>query len=158
MRAIGDSDTKGVAASRYLFDIAEELRARGFVCETATPHGAPAAWISTAAGVGPVDLVAMTTHGRSGPKRWLFGRVAESVVASSPVLVLVERAWQPIRREPLLADQPTLLVPLDGSAQCRGQRPSAPLLQIKRLAHSVGHRRLWIEATAVRTPTRSTEI
>jgi nucleotide-binding universal stress UspA family protein len=115
MRAISDSDTKGVAA-RYLFDTAEELRARGFVCETVTPHGSPAAWIAAEAGVGPVDLVAMTTHGRSGPNRWLCGSVAESVVASSPVPVLLERAWQPIRREPLLADQPTLLVPLDGSA------------------------------------------
>ena len=114
MRAIKASDTKGVAA-RYLFDTAEELRARGFVCETVTPHGSPAEWIAAEAGVGPVDLVTMTTHGRSGPGRWLFGSVAESVVASSPVPVLVERAWQPIRRESLLTDQPTLLVPLDGS-------------------------------------------
>ena len=30
MRAIGSSDTRG-AAARYLFDTAEELRARGFV-------------------------------------------------------------------------------------------------------------------------------
>jgi hypothetical protein len=70
------------------------------VCETVTPHGSPAAWIAAEAAVGPVDLVAMTTHGRSGPNRWLFGSLAESVVASSPVPVLPERAWQPVRREP----------------------------------------------------------
>jgi nucleotide-binding universal stress UspA family protein len=31
------------------------------------------------------------------------------------VPVLVERAWQPVRRELLLSDRPRLLVPLDGS-------------------------------------------
>lgn len=117
MRTIGEGD-EGTAA-RYLSDIADELRGRGFVCVTVTPRGAPARWIAAEAGVG-VDLVAMSTHGRSGPSRWLFGSVAESVVASSPVPVLVERAWQPIRRELFVSDQPTLLVPLDGSsfAEC----------------------------------------
>ena len=115
MRAIDSNDTRGTAA-RYLFDTAEELRARGFVCQTVTPCGPAEAWITAEAGVGTVDLVTMTTHGRSGPNRWLFGSIAESVVAHSPVPVLVERAWQPIRREPLLADQPKILLPLDGSA------------------------------------------
>jgi nucleotide-binding universal stress UspA family protein len=117
MRTIGESDDG--AAARYLDDTAKELRGRGFVCETITPRGSPAGWIASQAGV-DVDLVVMTTHGRTGPSRWLFGSVAESVVASSPVPVLVERAWQPIRRELLLTDRPTLLVPLDGSsfAEC----------------------------------------
>jgi len=114
MRAVGESETKG-RATRYLFDTAEQLRARGFVCETVTPRGSPAEWIVAESAVGTVDLITMSTHGRTGPGRWLFGSVAESVVAGSPVPVLVERAWQPIRREPLLSDQPTLLVPLDGS-------------------------------------------
>ena len=114
MRAIGSSDTRGTAA-RYLFDIAEDLRAGGFACQTVTSSGSAEAWITAQAAVGTVDLVTMTTHGRSGPSRWLFGSIAESVVAHSLVPVLVERAWQPIRREPLLADQPKILLPLDGS-------------------------------------------
>jgi nucleotide-binding universal stress UspA family protein len=114
MRAITEHDSQGVAA-RYLFDTAEELRGRGFVCETVTPVGSAAAWVVAEASVGAVDLVAMSTHGRTGPGRWLFGSVAESVVASSPLPVLLERAWQPIRRELLLAEQPKFLVPLDGS-------------------------------------------
>ena len=31
----------------------------------------------------------MTTHGRTGPGRWVFGSVADSIVAASPVPVLV---------------------------------------------------------------------
>jgi nucleotide-binding universal stress UspA family protein len=59
-----------------------------------------------------VDLVAMSTHGRSGLDRLRFGSVAESVVRRAPVPVLLVRgiaAWDPggINR---------ILVPVDGSA------------------------------------------
>lgn len=37
------------------------------------------------------DLIAMTTHGRSGVDRWLFGSVAESVLRNARVPVLLQR-------------------------------------------------------------------
>jgi nucleotide-binding universal stress UspA family protein len=37
------------------------------------------------------DLIAMTTHGRSGPSRWVFGSVTAKVLRSSPVPLLVRR-------------------------------------------------------------------
>lgn len=37
------------------------------------------------------DLVAMTTHGRSGVSRWAFGSVAEHVVRQCPCPILVKR-------------------------------------------------------------------
>jgi nucleotide-binding universal stress UspA family protein len=57
----------------------------------------------------------MATHGRTGPGRWVLGSVAEAVVASSMVPVLVQRGWQPLFGEPLLNDMPKIIVPLDGS-------------------------------------------
>ena len=39
-----------------------------------------------------VDLIIMSTHGRSGPSRWAFGSVAEKVVRHAPCPVLVVRA------------------------------------------------------------------
>jgi len=115
MRAVAETEARP-AAERYLNDTALELRARGFACDTAAPVGSAAGWIVEEAEERQVDLVVMSTHGRTGPGRWLFGSIAESVVASSPVPVLVARAWQPARRGPRLAERPTLLVPLDGSA------------------------------------------
>jgi nucleotide-binding universal stress UspA family protein len=115
MRAVAETEARH-AAERYLNDTAFGLRERGFDCFTATPVGSAADWIVAEAESREVDLVAMSTHGRTGPGRWLFGSIAESVVASSPAPVLVERAWQPIRREPMFTERPTLLVPLDGSA------------------------------------------
>jgi nucleotide-binding universal stress UspA family protein len=37
------------------------------------------------------DLIAMTTHGRSGPSRWVFGSVTAKVLRSSPIPMLVLR-------------------------------------------------------------------
>ncbi|HBP22723.1 MAG TPA: hypothetical protein DEA08_33700 [Planctomycetes bacterium] len=44
------------------------------------------------AATGSADLVAVATHGRSGPKRWLLGSVAESVLRRCARPLLVVRA------------------------------------------------------------------
>jgi nucleotide-binding universal stress UspA family protein len=59
------------------------------------------------------DLIVMSTHGRGGLGRWLYGSVAEQVLRQSPVPVLLisatcDRIWTP---ESTLR----VLVPLDGS-------------------------------------------
>jgi len=46
-----------------------------------------------------IDLVAMTTHGRTGPSRWIFGSVAAKVVRASPVPLLVVRRTEPVAPE-----------------------------------------------------------
>lgn len=51
--------------------------------------GSPADEIVRAAQEQGVDLVALATHGRSGPKRWLLGSVAESVLRRAPCPVLL---------------------------------------------------------------------
>jgi nucleotide-binding universal stress UspA family protein len=38
------------------------------------------------------ELIAMSTHGRSGPARWIIGSVAERVVRAAKVPVLLVRA------------------------------------------------------------------
>jgi len=103
-------------AERYLDDVATWIREGGFVCETVVPYGHSAECIVDQARISHADLIVMTTHGRTGPGRWIFGSVTESVVANSPVPVLVQRAWEPKFGGPLWSDTPALLVTLDGSA------------------------------------------
>ena len=103
-------------AEMYLLHLATNLRMRGFTCETVVRYGHAAECVAESARTRQADLVVMATHGRTGPGRWLFGSVAEAVVAASPVPVLVQRAWQPLLGEPLLDNTPKLIVPLDGSA------------------------------------------
>jgi nucleotide-binding universal stress UspA family protein len=50
--------------------------------------------ISAAARESDADLIAMTTHGRTGLRRLLFGSVAEAVPRTSHVPVFVLRAAQ----------------------------------------------------------------
>ena len=51
--------------------------------------GAPPAGIVTTAVDGDIDLIVMSTHGRSGLTRLLYGSVAEAVLRGSPVPVLM---------------------------------------------------------------------
>lgn len=53
--------------------------------------GDPSEEILNAANEKGADLVAMTTHGRSGPSRWVFGSVAAKVLRSASVPLLVIR-------------------------------------------------------------------
>jgi nucleotide-binding universal stress UspA family protein len=103
-------------AQDYLTQTADALTERGYECQTLVPFGHPAECIVEQARLDNVDLIVMSTHGRTGPGRWIFGSVAESVVSKSPVPVLVTRAMLPFHREPFLPEEPRLVVPLDGSA------------------------------------------
>jgi nucleotide-binding universal stress UspA family protein len=104
-------------AEAYLAEVATRLTGRGVPVEVGCRHGrSVASRIVREVGVRHADLIAMTTHGRTGPGRWLFGSVAERVIASSPVPVLVDRGWLPRSRELLLEDGPRVLVTLDGSS------------------------------------------
>lgn len=42
-----------------------------------------------------VDLLAMTTHGRSGASRWWFGSVAEAIVRAAPCPLFIQRVGGP---------------------------------------------------------------
>lgn len=58
--------------------------------------GNPSQEILKATEEGKIDLVAMTTHGRSGPSRWMFGSVAAEVLrASAAPLLVVRRSANP---------------------------------------------------------------
>jgi nucleotide-binding universal stress UspA family protein len=103
-------------AEHYLERIAASLRERGLSCETLFPYGHAAECIADEARRRGAELIVMATHGRTGPGRWIFGSVTESLVASSSVPVLVQRSWQHIFGDPLWRVQPELLVTVDGSA------------------------------------------
>ncbi len=103
-------------ADLYLEQVAARLREAGFTCETVVPQGQPKACIVDQARTRHADLIVMATHGRTGPGRWIFGSVAEAVVANSPGPVLVQRSWQPLFGGQPWDERPELLVTLDGSS------------------------------------------
>jgi nucleotide-binding universal stress UspA family protein len=60
--------------------------------KSAVRYGHAAEEILDHARVSGADLIAMSTHGRSGLRRWVLGSVAETVTRHAPIPVLLLRA------------------------------------------------------------------
>jgi nucleotide-binding universal stress UspA family protein len=80
-----------VEARRYLDEMAKRLEARGLRVRTVLGLGTPADEVLATAKTEKADLIAMTTHGRRGLWRAALGSVAEEVLRSAPVPVLMVR-------------------------------------------------------------------
>jgi nucleotide-binding universal stress UspA family protein len=88
---VEDVQARGMDAEEYLAPIAAELRGKGVRVRTLVRRGEPAAEIVEAAREADADLIAMTTHGRSGLGRLLFGSVAEAVLRRAELPVFLMR-------------------------------------------------------------------
>jgi nucleotide-binding universal stress UspA family protein len=95
--------------------MARHLAQQDLDVEVAVPHTPPDKGILAEIDSHKVDLVVMTTHGRTGLGRWLYGSVAEAVLRHCPVPIWLVRAWAPVQPKVFEQPQPRLLVPLDGS-------------------------------------------
>ncbi|SRR5579884_313220 len=101
-------------AEAALAAVAERLRRDGLAVDTAVYYDEAATAIADAAHYRHADLIVMSTHGRTGLGRWLYGSVADRVLRRAEVPVLLipatcERVWAG-------AGALRVLVPLDGSA------------------------------------------
>ncbi|MCB0064038.1 MAG: universal stress protein [Caldilineaceae bacterium] len=94
----------------YLAQKCQELQQLGYRVQIHQLEGDAALAIINVAKEVHAQLIAMTTHGRSGIRRWTLGSVAERVLHETDLPVLLVReettAKGPVKR---------LLVPLDGS-------------------------------------------
>jgi nucleotide-binding universal stress UspA family protein len=89
-----DQEASRIDAEEYLAPIAVELRRKGVQVRTQVCRGQPAEEIVAAARETSSDLIAMTTHGRSGLGRLLFGSVAEAVLRESGLPVFLMRVTE----------------------------------------------------------------
>ena len=76
------------AARSYLDRIANNLKKEGINTNIYVVEGQAADEILDYVKENKIDLVVMSTHGRSGIARWTIGSVADKVVRHSPVPVL----------------------------------------------------------------------
>lgn len=79
-------------AREYLTNVAQKLREEGFQVETLVLRERAPEGIVKASEEQNADLVVMTTHGRSGLSRWVFGSVAEKVLRLVRCPLLLVRA------------------------------------------------------------------
>ena len=85
-----DEQTLGLARD-YLERVTKGLQETGIDVETVVRRGVPHAEIVDYADHNDIDLIVMTTRGRSGLTRWLMGSVADRVVRGASVPVLLVR-------------------------------------------------------------------
>lgn len=86
-----EDDTRIDALKDELAPLAQELQGLGYQVKVEADLGHAADAIIERTRANDIDLIAMTTHGRSGITRLLFGSVAEQVVRHTSVPVLLIR-------------------------------------------------------------------
>lgn len=121
-----DLDASRETAESYLAELKKALVAQGLDVECHTRMGPPAETLLAFARTEDIDLIAMSTHGRSGIGRWVYGSVADKVLrgAETPVfLVRVSGGEWPVA----VAGYHCLLVPLDGSGLAELALPFAAI-------------------------------
>ncbi len=84
-------------ATEYLEQVAQHLRDKGLTVRSQVLAGPAARALLSLAHETPQNLIAMTTHGRTGLSRWMMGSVASTLVRRSGVPVLVLPAGLPAR-------------------------------------------------------------
>jgi nucleotide-binding universal stress UspA family protein len=78
-------------AEEYLHGLEERLKAKGFKVDSHVRYGDDAEEILDHAAQKDISLIAMSTHGRSGVKRFLLGSVAEKLLRYSPKPIFLVR-------------------------------------------------------------------
>jgi len=104
--------SRSFEAGLYLKSVRKRSLPTTIEVETAVLSGPAAQTIITYAQENGVDLIVMTTHGRSGLTRWSFGRVTEKVLRRAPCPTVILRSEQELAPEHIQR----ILAPLDGSA------------------------------------------
>lgn len=110
-------DAHESTATTYLHGIEKSAVLSGIRTETMVLTGSPALAILDAIVLRRIDLVVLTSHGRTGLGRWALGSVAQHLArhATVPVLVLREHSASSLEVPPDAPHHFRILVPLDGS-------------------------------------------
>ncbi len=111
-------------AEDHLCQVVDELREHGTEARHVIEKGAAAEAIVRYAEQMDVRQIVMATHGYNGPNRWTHGSVAERVIQSASVPVLLMRVKEiqySDTRQPVCFRR--ILVPLDGSVRAERVLP-----------------------------------
>ncbi|MFA5628661.1 MAG: universal stress protein [Dehalococcoidales bacterium] len=86
-------------AVQYLEKIVKNLKEKGITAKTEVLTGNSADEIIKYSQKNDIDLIIMSTRGRSGLSRLVFGSVAEKVIRNSTVPILIKPPKQPKETE-----------------------------------------------------------
>lgn len=78
----------------YLASLAADLCGDGLVCSWTVRQGVVAQEILDHVDASAPDLLVLSSHGRSGAGRWVYGSVADRLLRQAPIPVLLIRATE----------------------------------------------------------------
>lgn len=128
-------------AREYLVSFSHSFAVPDVQWENYVVASDPAGAIITHAEQKAIDLIVMSSHGRSGLERWALGSVTERVLHRAPCPVMVVRDADPVRH---------ILIPLDGSILA--EQVLEPALE---MAHLLGARVTMLRVCHRETPDRA---
>ena len=111
----GPDGAKDALEAGYLDGAAELVRNQGLAAETGVRSGVPAPEIVRFAEEEGFNLIAMSTHGRSGLNRLISGSVADAVLHSVEIPLLLIKPSKQAQEVQLGERIQRIIVPLDGS-------------------------------------------
>ena len=90
MWSLPSDDEVKRSASKYLNGMEAPMKQRGAKTSSVIIADSPAEAIIDYSDSGDIDIIAMTTHGFSGIKRWVFGSTTEKLIqaANKPILII----------------------------------------------------------------------
>ena len=80
------------SAREYLNQVVERIKHDGTKMQTVILNGRVAERLSDYSGKNDIDIILIATHGRSGVTRWVRGSVADKILRSANLPVLMVRA------------------------------------------------------------------
>jgi nucleotide-binding universal stress UspA family protein len=104
----------------YLKKQADDLASIGLQADQVVLEGQAAERIIEFAQDNDVDLIVLSSHGRSGLSRWNVSGIVRKTVQSAGISTMITRAYQPVDARLTDLRYERLLLPLDGSqrAEC----------------------------------------
>ena len=105
------SEYKDNTAHKYLDEVTQKKILADVAREVLTVKGPVAESIIDCAAEYDVDLIVMSSHGRSGIGRWVYGSIAEKVLRQAPCATIIQQSKANV---PMFSNK-RILVTLDGS-------------------------------------------
>ena len=110
-----DWEMRKLEALAYLDGIGEQLQETGLETELSLLEGHAAESIVASAQEKAVDLIVLSSHGKSGLSRWNVSSVAQKVIMDAPASLMIVRAYQSQAGTSMDLTYRRILAPLDGS-------------------------------------------
>lgn len=119
---------KKVEAEAYLGELAGRLQGASLQTEHKVIEGKAAEQIVEFVRHHPIDLIILSSHGRSGLSGWNVSSVVQKIILRAYVPTMIVRAYQPVARDLMGLRYRRLLVPLDCSQRAECVLPPATTL------------------------------